>query len=352
MPSGGKSAIALAELAPEKPSLLRAWALRWKRRRMLWRSFRSRRQLTTTQDRTAQIKPGDILCFVCLRNESARLPYFLAHLRRLGVSHFLCVDNASTDDSANYLAAQPDVSLWSTPASYNASRFGVDWLTWLQIKYGHDHWCLTLDADEILTYPDWPNRDLHALTAWLDAQGLTMLGALMLDLYPKGPVGAQTYTPGQDPTELLGWFDAAPYRHQVQPQMRNLWVQGGVRERVFFADQPHKSPTLNKIPLVKWHRRYAYVNSTHSILPARLNATYAQPDAPSAVLLHTKFLPSIVERSAEEKQRGEHFTRPADFASYYDGLTANPDLWCETSTAYHGWLQLVSLGLMAVGKWR
>jgi hypothetical protein len=338
------------DLPPE--TALQNLKLRWKRRRLLWRSFRSRRDLTVQQDRTACIAPDAILCFACLRNEAQRLPYFLNHLRRLGVTHFLCVDNGSDDGSRDYLTAQPDVSLWATKASYNASRFGVDWLTWLQIKYGHGHWCLTLDVDEILTYPDWPNRDLRALTDWMDAQDLPMLGAMMLDLYPKGPLGAQSYAPGQDPTQVLQWFDAGPYRQQVQPVMRNLWVQGGVRERVFFADQPQKSPTLNKIPLVKWNRRYAYVNSTHSILPARLNATFAQNDAPSAVLLHTKFLPSIVDKSAEEKQRGEHFTKPAEFDHYYDGLIADPDLWCEASTPYHNWLQLVQIGLMRQGKWR
>lgn len=336
---------------PAKLTALQALRLRWKRRRLLWRAFRSRRQLALQKDRTALITPGAILCFVCVRNESARLPFFLDHLRRLGVDHFLAVDNGSTDGTAQLLAAQPDLSLWTTQASYKASRFGVDWLGWLQLKYGHDHWCLTLDADEILTYPDWQNRSLRTLTAWLDNHNLPAMGALMLDLYPKGPLSAQSYVAGQDPVSVLGWFDAGPYRWQVQPMMQNLWVQGGARERVFFAEEPHKSPTLNKIPLIKWHRRYAYVNSTHSALPARLNATYIHASAPTAVLLHTKFLPSVIEKSAEEKQRAQHFARPAEYGSYYDSLMADPDLWCEDSTPYHGWLQLVELGLMSAGKW-
>ena len=86
-----------------------------------------------------------------------RLPHFLDYYRRLGVDHFLFVDNGSDDGTAEYLAAQPDVSLWATNHSYRLARFGVDWLGWLQWRYGHGHWCLTVDADELLVYPDCQN---------------------------------------------------------------------------------------------------------------------------------------------------------------------------------------------------
>lgn len=327
-----------------------SWQLRWKRRRLLWRSFRARRQLHPVTDRTNAIRPHSILGFVCLRNEAVRLPYYLQHMRRLGVDHILAVDNSSTDGSADLLAAQPDVSLWQTSASYKASRFGVDWLTWLQIRFGHGHWCLTADADELLIYPDWENRPLQALTEWMGRQGQESLGTLMLDLFPKGPLGSQNYVAGQDPTLSLPYFDTAPYRWQVQPVMQNLWVQGGPRERVFFADTPRQSPTLNKIPLIKWNRRFAYVNSTHSALPRRLNRVW-QGDPVTGVLLHTKFLPSIVEKSAEEKRRGEHFGDASRFADYYDHLIAGPDLWHEGATRYEDWKQLETLGLMRRGSW-
>src|SRR5690606_22811891 len=129
------------------------------------------------------------------------------HHRRLGVDHFLIVDNASDDGTAEYLAAQPDVSLWTTSASYKLSRFGVDWLTWLQLRHAHGHWCLTLDADEILIYPHHDTRPLRALTDWLDEDGTRSFGAMMLDLYPKGRLDEQPCPPGVDPVPLIPWFD-------------------------------------------------------------------------------------------------------------------------------------------------
>ncbi|KRS11273.1 glycosyl transferase family 2 [Roseovarius atlanticus] len=330
-----------------------AYRLRWKRRRLLYRALRKRRQLRPVVDRTGRIAPGDILCFSTVRNEAVRLPFFLAHHRALGVRHFLIVDNDSDDGTRDYLEAQEDVSLWRTQASYKLSRFGVDWLTWLQIKHGHGHWCLTLDADEILIYPHHETRPLPALVDRLEQSGRDSFGVLMLDMYPKGPLAVHPYEAGDDPFERLCWFDGGNYMIQKKPELHNLWIQGGVRARKFFADRPERAPTMGKMPLVKWNRRYAYVSSAHSLLPRRLNRVYdeAGGERLSGVLLHTKFLNTVVDRSAEEKQRQEHFANSDLYDSYYDALTENPDLWCETSTRLIGWRQLEAMGLMSKGNW-
>lgn len=340
-------------VTPSPADLLMAYRLRWKRRRLLYRAWRSRRDLTARIDRTAAIRDGDIFAFSCIRNEAVRLPFFLDHHRRLGVTHFLIVDNGSDDGSTDLLAAQPDVSLWTTGASYKASRFGVDWLTWLQIEYGHGHWCLTVDADELLIYPYWDSRDLRALTHWLDRQGRPMFGAMMLDLYPQGPVADHPYRAGEDPLDTLQWFDPSGYGIRIQQPMRNLWIQGGPRARRFFDPDPRRAPTLNKVPLVKWHWRYAYVNSTHSLLPPRLNRIYDTDggEAPSGLLLHTKFLNTVVTRAAEEKVRGEHFSNSAQYDDYYDALTRNPDFWTPQSRRLTTWRALEALGLMSRGGW-
>ena len=329
-----------------------AYRMRWKRRRLLLRSWRRRREIKRVSGGT--IPSAGVLVFSTMRNEMLRVEHFLDHYRRLGVTHFLIVDNASDDGTAEILAGQPDVSLWSTPHSYKASRFGVDWLTCLQIKHGVGRWCLTVDADELLIYPDSENRGLGALTAHLDAEGRDAFGALMLDMYPKGPVGQARHSAGQDPLKVLQWFDADNYRAQVHRVFGNLWIQGGVRDRMFFGSQPERSPTLNKTPLVKWRRRFAYVTSTHQILPRRLNDVFdtGAGDRVSGVLLHTKFLPNIADKSAEELSRGQHFENSELYQPYYTALIDDPDLWAETSVKYDGASQLEALGLMTRGTWR
>ena len=135
--------------------------------------------------------------------------------------------------------------------------------------------------------------------------------------------------------------------------MRNRWVQGGVRDRVFFQARPQRAPTLNKLPLVRWRRGFAYVNSTHSALPPRLNDAWDGPGDPrlSGALLHTKFLPSVIEKSREERARRQHFHDPLAFDDYYAALIGNPDLWTPDSRRFEGWQGLVAAGLMSTGGW-
>lgn len=330
---------------------LLAYRQRWKRRELLARAWAARRALTLRADRTAAIRPGDILAFATVRNEAARLPFFLDHHRRLGVRHFLMVDNASTDDTPALLRDQPDVSLWHTDASYRASRFGLDWTNRLLAVHGSGHWCLTLDADEILIYPDWERRDLIALTRWLEARGADVFAAMMLDLYPEGRLSAARYVPGTDPALALPFFDPGPYRREVQARFGNVSIRGGVRERVFFSDRPDHSPHLHKTPLIRWHWRHAYLSSTHIALPRRLNRGFLDESLPTGVLLHSKFLPGILPKSAEEKARREHFTHAEHYDGYYDAILDDPVLWHEGSARLEGWRQLAALGLMRKGDW-
>ncbi len=322
-------------------SLLRSYALRWRRRRFRWRALRAFSDLSLVQDQTDRIGSTDILLFLCLRDEMERLPHFLAHYRGLGVSHFLIVDNGSTDGSAEYLAKEPDVSLWRTSSSYRGARFGMDWLNALLSRYGHGHWCTTVDCDELWLGPE----PLPTLTSELERAGRKTCGAMMMELYPRGPLGTQDAARGGDPLTVLSGFDPSGYRVRVQPRLGQLWVQGGPRARCFFAEEPDRAPTLNKTPLVRWDRRYTYVSSTHSLLPRHLNDWRGSENA---ILLHTKFLPSIVERAKAERAQGEHFGDPALYQAYYDALEQKPDLWSAETQEFQDWDQLQSLGLTRI----
>ncbi len=329
-----------------------AYKLRWRRRRYLARAWRKRRELSSVQDRTGQIRPDDILGFSTVRNEAERLPYYLEHMRGLGVAHFLIVDNGSVDGSAELLARQPDISLWSTGASYKAARFGVDWLGWLKREFAPGHWALTLDADEILIYPDYEMRGLRDLTAWLRARSAPSMGAMMLDMYPAGTLAEAEYTPGAPITDTLTHFDPFGYTCEWLPKYQTISLRGGPRKRLFFDQEPNYAPHLHKFPLVDWKRSYAYVSSTHTALPRKLNrALDIRYGLPTGILLHSKFLPEVVRKSAEEKTREEHFTHPERYGIYYDRIAQSPNLICPESALYAGPEQLEDLGLMWRGDW-
>lgn len=330
-----------------------SYRLRLQRKRWRIRAFRKRRELKSVSARTHLIARNDIIVFSTFRNEDIRLPFFLKYYRDLGVNHFVMVDNDSTDGGRDYLAEQPDVSLWTTKASYKRSRFGVDWLNWLQYKYGHGHWCLVVDPDEFLVYPFCDTRPIRALTDWLDASSIKSFGAMLLDMYPKGKLDQQPYRRGQNPLEIADWFDSGNYSIYKNHRFGNLWIQGGPRARVFFPDQPERAPALNKIPLVKWDRNYAYVSSTHMLLPRGLNLVYDEwgGEKASGLLLHTKFLDTFSVKAREELQRGQHYANSVEYKAYAQGLSEHPDLWCKWSEKYINWRQLEILGLMSKGNW-
>lgn len=333
--------------------LLGSYRMRLERKRLRIRAMRKARELRPVADRTAAIRPDDLLLFSTVRNEVVRLPFFLDYYRRLGIDRFLVTDNGSTDGSLQLLADQPDVSVWSTSASYRRSRFGVDWLNWLQMRYAHGHWTLVVDPDEFFLYPFCDTRPLRGLTDWLDASDVKSFSAMLLDMYPQGRLDEVPYQPGQDPMEIACWFDSGNYTISRNPRYGNLWIQGGPRARVFFRDDPYRAPALNKIPLVKWDRRYAYVSSTHMLLPRGLNRVYEEGggEKASGVLLHAKFLDTFSARAKEEATRREHYAGAGEYDNYAQQPDGDLQLWCKWSERYINWRQLELLGLMSKGNW-
>ncbi|KAE9631168.1 glycosyltransferase family 2 protein [Parasedimentitalea maritima] len=327
--------------------------MRVRRKRRIVRALRKSNELRVVQNNTNHIRPDDILLVSTVRNEKIRLPYFLHYYRGLGVNHFLFVDNDSTDGTEEYLRGQQDVSLWHTTASYRRATFGVDWMNHLKRKFAHGHWTLVVDPDEFFIYPFCDTRPIRALTDWLDNSDIRSFSAMLIDVYPKGRIDEVPYSAGQNPLEIAPWFDSGNYSVKKNPTYGNLWIQGGPRRRVFFADEPEKAPALNKIPLVKWDRRYAYVSSTHALLPRGLNQVYETNggEKASGALLHTKFLDTFTAKATEEVTRNQHYAQSAEYKAYADTMQGQPDLWCKWSEKYINWRQIEILGLMSKGNW-
>ena len=329
------------------------YKLRIERRRRRMRSMRKHRELQSINDRTNSINNGDILLFSTLRNEKARLPYFLEYYRKLGVSHFFIVDNDSTDGGREYLAEQTDVSLWTTQHSYKRSQFGVDWLNGLKGKHADGHWVLVVDVDEFFVYPHCDTRPLRALTDWLDSASIKSFGTMLLDMYPKGKIGDAHYKEGQDPVKVAPFFDASNYFVERNEKYGNLWIQGGPRMRAFFRNKPQFAPALNKTPLVKWSKGNVFVSSTHTLLPRGLNQVYDEWGGQKACgcLLHTKFLAMFGDKATEEMERKQHYAASREYKTYLNKMESELSLWTKHSTKYQDWMQLEKLGLMSRGNW-
>ncbi len=334
-------------------SLFESYKMRLRRKRRILRCLKRRRELRPVSSNTQSIRRDDILLMSVVRNEKIRLPFFLEYYRKLGINHFLFVDNDSDDGSFEFLKEQADVSVWRTTTSYKRASYGLDWSNYLLRKYAHGHWVLSVDPDEFFIYPFCDTRPIRALTDWLDGSAVRSFGTMLIDMYPEGAVDAEPYAEGQNPFEIARWFDPGNYMITKNPEYKNLWIQGGPRARVFFRDNPSKAPALNKIPLVKWDRRYVYVSSTHSLLPRGLNQVYDEwgGEKASGSLLHAKLINILGDKAREELERGQHYRGSGEYRAYATQLEDKPVFWCEWSEAYINWRQLEILGLMSKGNW-
>lgn len=315
------------------------------------RIARNRQQLKPCTVRTDAIASAWSLLVCCARNEMPRMSAFLDHYRRLGVAHFLIIDNLSEDGLAEYVSQQADCSHWVADGSYKASNFGMDWCNALLAEYGVGKWCVTVDPDELLIYPYCEQRDLRSLTARMDAIGQPSLFAVLLDAYGEGPLSQTALTPGASPFDVCPWFDRFNLTQRFDAATQSFWIQGGVRMRRFFRDSPEQAPALNKVPLVRWEKGLRYVSSMHHLNDNRFNCTVSnRKDAISAVLFHFKYVNLLREKASEEMVRGEHYAGSTEYRAYFEAgdiRLYDPQI----SQRYIGSSQLLRMGFMQAGTW-
>lgn len=281
---------------------------------------------------------GDLLVFSCLRNERARLPYFLDHYRAQGVTWFFIVDNDSDDGSAEFLKAQPDVRYFHTTQSYVESKAGRFWTTELARHYGPGRWCLTLDVDEILVFPGCEHVTLAELTRHLDAQGFEALFCVFLDMYSDKPLSQAVYAPGTPFIETCPYFEAATYELRTPQNFPYVQIFGGPRQRQFWdGGGKGRGPSMRKTPLVKWRPGFSYRHSTHSMTRMRVADM-------TGALLHFKFFASFRDLAVAEVARGDRMQMD-DYRKYADTLSReDPCFMNPASRRYEDSLSLVEAG--------
>ncbi len=316
----------------------------------------------------------EVRVFVKVRNEAARLPHFLSYYRSLGADRFVIVDNASTDGTPDLLAAQGDVHLFHAGGSFGAANGGQAWLNALLDAYGEGHWCLTVDADELLSYPGCERTDLPAFCAGLADEGAEALACMLLDMY-GGAAGVAEYAPGEPFLAACPWFDPGPYwRAGPSADCPAYEIYGGVRQRVFYPHwhapstalrlserlydfgnrfaavrgsatiqswRTRRPPNLAKVPLVRWRAGLRYLACTHKITPVRVAAA-------SGCLLHFKFLGDFRAKATHEARRGEYFDGAREYRRYAAVLADDPGmtLWYPGAVRFQDSAQLARLGLM------
>jgi glycosyltransferase involved in cell wall biosynthesis len=321
-----------------------------------------------------------LVVFSVVRNEIVRIHAWLRHYRNIGVKTFAVVDNGSTDGTYEILRAQPDVVAARIETSYAASNFGVAWLNELHRRLNPSIWVLFVDADELLVYRGWPDRQLIELADEAAAENCNTFFGVLVDMYPNGSLEEAVVSEQGDLFEVAPCFDR-DYHFRIrpltpwEPPEKKLELIGGPRVRMlsslerelattwfsrFIRGQidrvlpvtpdlllpwvvrviPRSVPSLCKAPLVRSGAGVSYT-SAHYTRGARLFAE-------NVVLCHFKFLADFAARVRTEAARGEHYRRGAEYIMYADAIsqTNRLELAYEGSQWFRTVDQFVELGLI------
>jgi len=241
-----------------------------------------------------------------VRNELLRLPRFLHHYRKLGVEKFFIIENNSTDETANWLAAQEDVCLYRTAGTFERKEA---WIDLLVRRHAAGRWCLVADADELLDFPESERLGLPGLCSYLDSHAFNTLHAVLMDFYPGGPLAETGYAAGTDYFEREWYFDPPDQLVKV-PRLfgpeagLDHRLAGGVRERVFGVRN-----CCSKFPLMRYTPGMFLRDGQHHIEGARIADL-------RAVLYHFKYLQDFQPRVFEESLRGEHWNGASEYKEY------------------------------------
>lgn len=331
--------------------------------------------LTRLDTRDIPDAPGEIRQFSVVKNEMARLPYFIDYHRRLGINRFFFIDNNSTDGSREFLLEQPDCHVFLTKNSYAESTYGIDWSNTLLDLYGTGHWCFIGDADELLVYPNCETIKLRQFCDFLDQEGSETVYTFMLDMYPSGSLADAKCGELKPFEQICPYFDRdyafvdRLHLSRTIPFPRQE-VIGGPRTRCFYGDQgAHnfawrffmhvlergtvflhrlhipfpmirlKATPLFKVPLIKWKKGLAYTASTHTIQPVKVSSV-------SGVLLHFKFFSDFHDKVMEAINSGEHAQGSIEYKRYHERMEAVGNLMYEGSLKYESSADVLNAKLM------
>jgi len=285
--------------------------------------------------------PDEILLIVTVRDEAIRIPYLLEYYRQLGVDRLLFIDNGSSDGTLELLLEETGVHVFTTDAGFAHARSGTDWVNAIGIALGREHWIVTVDADELLVYPESEQRSLRELTEVMADTGSTALLTFLLDMYARSPIREVDYEPGTPFTEACPYLDSDSYEFR---RGHPIPVSGGPRQRLFWREGDENRtppPLLRKIPLVRWGEQAPYSLSTHNAPDVVLART-------TGALLHFKMFSDFTHRALAESHRGEHWDHGGQYEAYASRLVDEGDLsaFNDGSVRYTGTRQLVDLGLL------
>jgi hypothetical protein len=338
-----------------------------------------------------EIPKTGVLCLALAHNEAPLVEDFLRHHRKLGVAHFLIVDDNSTDRTADMLREQEDVTLF-TPVDSTYKTHKVTWRSEILDSIAAGRWVLVPDMDELFVFPFCERRSLSSFIAHLDQEGAEAVFAPMVDMYADAPLTRALYWPGDSMLAAFPFFDADGYR-LIPAKRKHRWkfppppldLYGGARERLFYngAERKRRKPRwavrrfghvrrsltpgflervgnrlarmaarkkvrhppllASKIALLKWRTGLRFSGGPHAVsqaLPLSQNW---------GALLHFKFI-DFAAQTAYKVERAQHCGESVHYKLLQSKGEFHRSPFYDGSRRYHDWRDLRECGLIRCSR--
>jgi hypothetical protein len=256
----------------------------------------------------------DLVAACVIRNGAPHIQSFLDHHRSLGISHFVFLENGSTDDTLRLLSGEPGVTVLRTFAPYRTYENVMK--RYLVERFCRGRWCLFVDIDELFDYPLSRDLPLKQLLHYLKQYNFNCVMTQMLDMFSAGNSrNMETSRLSRSIKERYRMYDLSHIRKERYwrdvPDKRIMMYWGGIRSQVFGT-----SNGLTKISLFYLESPFVpFAENWHHATGTRIADI-------TAVLLHFPFVESFYEKVHEAVETGRYgYVVDDEYRAYLRGLT-------------------------------
>lgn len=291
----------------------------------------------------------ELLVTSVVRNGEFYVRSFMDHYLSLGATHFVFLDNGSTDRTVEMLCRHENVTVLQTDAIYY--KYENTMKRYLAEEFSMGSWHLCSDIDEHFDYPYSEFLRLRDFLRYLNQRRYTAVIAQVLDMFSDQPLAQLDSKSADRLEELHQYYDlsdivrlpiveALGVFHPTLDNAKLNFHRGGIRKALFGTDSGLSKESLimmdGKVqPYVSWHWTK--------------NARVADI---SCVLKHYPFLSSFYTKVREAVISGRYGRFTADYVAYKRALDSSGSfcLMRETARKLENLEQLIDEGFLTVSE--
>lgn len=296
---------------------------------------RARRSLTGAIQHVSG--PADVECasdelvvLSLVRDGEMWIHSFVEHYLGLGAKHIFFLDNGSTDATMARASSYERVSVYRTEIDFKYFEVGLR--RWLTQTLGRDRWTLAPDADELWDYPYSDRLSLRSFLRYLNDRSYKAVTAHALDMFSDLSFSELHSRPEDnlkrqyrfyDISDIIRTRDVYWAKNGQLESPRIFCTFGGVRQRFFGTEC-----------LCQTRHALHYTDAESD--PYRYDGHFtagARIADISTVLLHYKFVGTLVSQARKNLALGQHHGGSENYRGFVDVLSDNPELCLRTDNA-------------------